>query len=431
MKGSAPSTKLPRLLAIGHDASRSGASLHLLRLLEWLKQQQTFEISVFLLLGGPLVADYRAAASELTVLDYRGTLAQRAARRAVRLCSPMYQMERSYKYSHATSSPQLSKALRGSDLVLANTVHSAGILLSDRYNPLRLPQVTQLHELAHSLDEITIGLRPPGLQQLPEFLKAIVNASDVTTVPSHLAYRELLDTTDLGRGAAADASSIHVLPPCGSALRDSVGISDARTHVRELLGIPEDAFLVAGAGQIGQAKGTDLFLQLAILVNANRQGKDRVHFLWFGGWIEGIDSLDKARFLHDVARSPVSEVIHIEAVSDAPEVYFRGADVFAITSREESFGLTAVEAASVGTPVVLFDSIGASDVISAHPELVVPHLDLVTMADRIAQLLDSPQRCRSIGQTVAASARCYSTRVVGPKYQALLLRSLTGTGPTH
>jgi glycosyltransferase involved in cell wall biosynthesis len=80
------------------------------------------------------------------------------------------------------------------------------------------------------------------------------------------------------------------------------------------------------------------------------------------------------------------------------------ADVVVYPSRDEVFGLVAVEALLCGTPVVVCDDNGCGEVVAeAGGGLTVPYGDAERLADAIAAIVDAPQLWRS--RAAAAGAR--------------------------
>jgi D-inositol-3-phosphate glycosyltransferase len=73
--------------------------------------------------------------------------------------------------------------------------------------------------------------------------------------------------------------------------------------------------------------------------------------------------------------------------------WYRAADLVAVPSYSESFGLVAVEAQACGTPVIAARVGGlATAVQDGVTGLLVPGHDPSTWAARLADLLDAPQR---------------------------------------
>ncbi len=105
------------------------------------------------------------------------------------------------------------------------------------------------------------------------------------------------------------------------------------------------------------------------------------------------------------------------------------ADVFALSSSEESFGLSALEAMSCGTPVVATDVGGVREVVDdGVTGLLAPADDIDAFATNLRALLFDRDRARSMGQAArrAAVERFAHERVI-PRYEAVYHRLLAST----
>lgn len=78
--------------------------------------------------------------------------------------------------------------------------------------------------------------------------------------------------------------------------------------------------------------------------------------------------------------------------SDLRELLAISSIACSLTTEPEAFGRTTVEALSVGTPVVGYDYGGTGEILrKCYPQGLVPRSNMVAAADRIADLLASPQ----------------------------------------
>lgn len=102
------------------------------------------------------------------------------------------------------------------------------------------------------------------------------------------------------------------------------------------------------------------------------------------------------------------------------------ADVFALSSSSESFGLSALEAMSCGTPVVATDVGGVGEVVEhGVTGLLAKPDDLDGFATHLASLLFSPERARSMGAAAREAAVTRFGRVhIVARYEALYRRVL-------
>jgi 1,2-diacylglycerol-3-alpha-glucose alpha-1,2-galactosyltransferase len=124
--------------------------------------------------------------------------------------------------------------------------------------------------------------------------------------------------------------------------------TSSRHAVRQKLGIPDDAFVVIGAGQVQPRKRVDCFFEAA-------KSMPDVHFVWVGGMPFGRIAADSAQ-MKKMMESPPQNV-HFAGIIPLQEMvsYYRAADLFWLPSEQETFGLVVVEAAAAGLPVMVRD----------------------------------------------------------------------------
>src|SRR5262249_38663320 len=128
----------------------------------------------------------------------------------------------------------------------------------------------------------------------------------------------------------------------------------ARHVARARLGLPADAFVVAGVGRLVPIKGFDLLVDALPLIRARVPS---VHALLIG------DGEERARLEARAAALDVGARLRITgAVSDVAGV-LAAADVLAAPSRNEGMGRVLVEAMAIGLPVIGTTVGGIPDVI--------------------------------------------------------------------
>lgn len=112
------------------------------------------------------------------------------------------------------------------------------------------------------------------------------------------------------------------------------------------------------------------------------------------------------------------------------DVLLRGADLFVmpnvpVEGDMEGFGLVALEAASVGTPVVASRLEGIVDAVgSSGADLLCPSLDADAFRERITEVLADPEALRERGRAVKTEA----TTRFGPQRFASELLAALGEG---
>lgn len=157
-----------------------------------------------------------------------------------------------------------------------------------------------------------------------------------------------------GTVAAALADELGVPGERIEVLHNTVDMAAYRTtqedraRAREELGIPADAFVVVGVGQVQPRKRVDVFLDLA------RELPD-VHLVWVGGIPFkhlGADHGAMRRLMED----PPANLTFTDVIPH-PEVrrHLQSADVFCLPAEQENHPMCILEAAGVGLPVVARD----------------------------------------------------------------------------
>ena len=146
------------------------------------------------------------------------------------------------------------------------------------------------------------------------------------------------------------ASGKMVVRPQGSYKR-IVAMPEARSMLRQELGIPPDSLLILGVGYADMRKGFDLFLQLWRLARLSRL---RVQCAWVGGIDPGLAEW----LVAEIDEAKASGSFHMVGYRNDVNAFFSAADAFTLTSREDPFPTVALEALAAGVPVVAFDGSG-------------------------------------------------------------------------
>lgn len=131
--------------------------------------------------------------------------------------------------------------------------------------------------------------------------------------------------------------------------KSSISIEE-KFEIKQKLNIPKRKVLLGFVGRLTHLKGIDILLEALSKVK-----EDNYHLILVGdGDIEWVNSLIKKFYLEDkVSLYPFQNPI------DFYEVF----DIFVLPSRREGFGLVAIEAMMMATPVIRSDVGGAKEQI--------------------------------------------------------------------
>jgi glycosyltransferase involved in cell wall biosynthesis len=276
------------------------------------------------------------------------------------------------------------------ELIYVNSIASAGLL--DFLSFADCPVICHVHELDWAIRVIGIGHLALLERRRPLYI-AVSNAVRNSLVENYGISPNRIKV-------------IHGFVPVPQ--DDDADPQRDRKAVRTKLGIAEDAKLVCACGAIGFRKGTDLFLQVVALV-AQEYRATPVHFVWVGGAPD-----DVAAMRSQVANSALKGVVHFVGHTSDTDAYYRASDVFVLTSREDPFPLVVMEAAQRGKPIVCFESGGgAPEFVEGDAGFVTPDFDIAGMADKILELLSSPQLCNQMGRAAKQKVIDYYDLDVG------------------
>ncbi len=353
---------LLHIVVVGHEATRSGAPQAVLRLVRHARSQPGCAVRVVLLTGGPLEQEFHAAAPTITVpaaVSAYDALAANLARGGARC------------------------------VVVCNTIATADVAVA--CHARGIPVVSWIHEHTTVIEQY-FGGRSTA--------QAMAAASAAIVVPTEAVRREICGRYQIA-ASKVQAIANGVDPPRPPAQR-----LQSRAEVRRELGIPPRAPIVICVGRAELRKGTDLFVQAAARVIRGRCSRGDPedglpHFVWVGGR----DGLLCGWTDHDIGQlGPASaRRIHFVGEQIDPYRYLAAADVFLLTSREETGPLVALEAAAHGLPVVHFDGpIGVKELLLPSEATVVPYLDLGAMTAKVDEWLDHGSGPPAVAEPVHA-----------------------------
>ncbi len=177
------------------------------------------------------------------------------------------------------------------------------------------------------------------------------------------AYRWLLGRVDLGIAVShAARDAVLVLDPAGESrwrvIYNGLDAGAFRRRVdpgakRRELGIDPAAAVVGVVARLSPEKGVDVFLRAAALVSSEVPNVD---YVIVG---EGASREELERLAHQLHLT--GQALFLGRRRDVPEI-LAALDLLVVPSREESFGLVALEGVAAGVPVIASDIAGLREV---------------------------------------------------------------------
>ncbi|ROP91268.1 glycosyl transferase family 1 [Stella humosa] len=365
-----------RVVFVGHEASRSGAPLILLRLIEHAVATGLLEPFVILVKGGALLDAYAATAHVL--LAEPGEAPGEMVR---------YLLDR-----------------------LADEPPAAGLV-----NTIARPDF--LPVLARA------GLPPHVMVYEPPDMAP---ANDVRVVALH-AHRLVFashDTAARFARLAPNAKGTSVALHAGSTAPTLRGLSRPDEPAE---------LIVLGCGVLSWRKGIDWFVAVARKVLALLPVDTPVRFRWVGPsqqrHHEGVDLWA----VYDAEAFGVGHRVEFAGPVEDMAGHYAEAAIFLCTSRADAFPGVVLEAMDAGLPVIAFDgSGGAPEALAEGAGIIVPYGDIDAMAAAAAALLRSSTARREMGaraaDRIARSYRFadYTAAVLRPILPAIRAEQMAG-----
>src|SRR5213593_1892950 len=287
----------------------------------------------------------------------------------------------------------------------------------------RVPRIQMFHTL--------------GLVKREVLDEDIDGESDVRVAIEREAVREsaaivaasTIELAELRQLYRADPSRVAVIP-CG--VDPGVFHPIRQADAREALGRDQCERLILFVGRIEQIKGIDVLLRaLAVLFRQRPELRSDVCLLVVGGALDPGDDapetekiLELRRLVHE-HRMEANVAFVGSRGQEELALYYAAADVCAVPSLTESFGLVALEAMACGTPVVGTRVGGLQTVIeNGKSGLLVPAGDYQALADAMAEVLLDARLRMHLAHGARERAEQFTWRRVGDRIVDLYDRVL-------
>jgi len=257
------------------------------------------------------------------------------------------------------------------------------------------PDVIHAHGLTAGLRAIRSTMMLPGRPPVVVTVHTSAQQTLRATMPgANLPFIQgamwTLGRTLISRADAVIAVSEEVSANFGAtdtvapAIDLANGLTIPRADVRRELEVPEDTIVVLAVGRLHPDKALHLFIEAV-------QGTGAV------GWIAG-EGPDWPRLEELAAGTGVRLLGQRE---DVPSL-LEAADIFALPTAGESYGLAAIEAMAAGLPVVATRT-GAIPEIVADAGLLVQPGDSAGFVEAVHRLIEDRELRRNLG--LAAKSR--------------------------
>lgn len=343
--GSAKDASQKQVVIVSHDAFRHGAQLLAMNIARVLCEDFGYQVHMVVLGDGPLKVDF---AKWATVHDLAGK--DPAGIEASFLLNSLF--------------------AQGARLAICNTS------VSGRIVPTAKQAGFTVVSLIHELPEV---IREYGLD---EVVREIARHADKIVFPAEFVANGFQSFSAIETSKSLiNPQGLYKHNPQG---RSKEGRAQARLMLNQRFGIPLEAPVMLGVGYADRRKGFDLFIAAGVELLRNRPD---VYFIWVGAEAD-------LEWMNEAKSAAISSGVLDRFILPGFEVdtsfYYAGADVFALTSREDPFPSVVLESMDCGLPVVAFaETGGMSNLILECGGLIVSPFDVQEYAGALQFALEN------------------------------------------
>lgn len=351
---------MKKILFISHDASRTGAPLVLLHLIQWLNNNSpSIKIDILLLKGGSLEVDFRKVCDKTFVFSE----IYKPEKLSVLIVNKIFS-----KLGIKNNNKELlflnNIASNNYDIIYANTIVSLPIGEKIKKANQQSKLIVHVHEL-----NTVIKMLTPNFDEYIGYIDRYIAAS-------HQVKNNLIDSWNVKSGL------IEVIYPF-AAFGKANSIKTKET------------FIVGASGNADWRKGDDLFIQVAKYVTENYSNA-RIKFVWVGN-----NTNNKCIIDNDIKKLGLNKVVDFVGEQINPLNFYKEFNVFLLTSREDPFPLVCIEVAELKKPIICFDKAsGTAEVIKQGGGFVVPYIDIEAMGEKIMYYYNNKTALEKDGEKV-------------------------------
>jgi glycosyltransferase involved in cell wall biosynthesis len=152
---------------------------------------------------------------------------------------------------------------------------------------------------------------------------------------------------------------IHIIP-LGVDVQELCSNKPNKTTARELLTLPDSAYIIGILGRINRMKGQEFLIQC---LNKIRSRDEKIHLL-----IMGEPSRNESHDYFNYLKKKIQDLglqdnIHLRGFSNDIKTFFSAIDLFVMASEKETYGMVTIEAMISGVPILASNSGGTSEIL--------------------------------------------------------------------
>ena len=371
-----------KILFVSHDANYSGAPIILLNTIKWLSSNSDFELAVLFQKNGELIDEF----TKYVKIIYKYFNIRNNNKKILN------RIYNKYVYPFNLKKILASVYKENYDIIFANSI-ACNYFIKNYDNRGNAKIITNVLELEYTFHSFKIDRN-----------SAIMENSDLFICMNKSVSENLVANHNIDQKKIKTINSI-------------TGYVTNKSNKKELLkkiGVPENSIIIGASGTVEWRKGSDLFIQLA-LIYRNKYGLDNLYFVWAGKFSSGIE---KYNIIHDIEKAGLQgKVLFVGEITEVND-YYSAFDIFTLMSREEALGIVCIENMALGNPIICFEKCGGmEDVADTGAAIKVPYLNIESMSDEIHKLILDKEHYNLLSKKSTDYVnKEFNNNVLGKKY---------------
>jgi glycosyltransferase involved in cell wall biosynthesis len=359
------------VLVVSHDASRTGAPILSLNIANELKRE--FNVVILLLNDGSISALFESACNALINID-RSVVADKDF-----MCNLIASIVQQYNINFS----------------IVNSIESHSVL-----EPLAknfIPSVLLIHEFAaytRPLDKFNESFLWSGSIVFP--------AKIVQENASNTHAADIIKTTQI---LCQGKSSMPSQTPEYNKYNKLTESWFKRSK------FDSKPFIILGAGSVHYRKGVDLFIATAAEIERTLPNCN-FKMIWVGSGFDPQQDVSYSCYLDEqIKRSRLADCFSfIHELPDLDDLY-ELSNLFFLSSRLDPLPNVAIDAMSLGKPLICFDGgTGIAEILEKDCDTascIIPHLSVIAAAQKIIQFYETPEYYSLISSKVKQLAQTH------------------------
>jgi len=373
---------MTKILFIFHEANRTGATLNLFNMVKWLSENSDISMSFLFKENGNLVNDLSKVGVVYLWNPDPVQTDQSLLKKVVNYIKKRNNRKSLFK--------QLIKC--NFKLIYANTLTSSDIIKD--LAPLKCKILWHIHEL-----DLAINILGQNLLDASSYISLFIANSNSTKVNL--------------KKHGIDGTKIKVLNPIINYNKiQSLGFEPG---FKQTLRIPDDAFIIGSSGSGTERKGISTFIQLPVIVDYLFP-ENKFYYMWIG-------KIFNSKIIeHDIETLGMKNRILLPGEQKNPLPFYRIFDIYISCSKEESFGISAIEAAVMGKPLICFEKTGGlEEIVNQAGNITVPYMNIIVMARKIIELYFDRDKLANLGMKASKYAKKFDEELIMPEFKKILV----------